>query len=229
MEIRSSSDLRANITIKSLSIGDSGKGKTYFAGTIADYGKPFIISSEGGLLTSCDKEFDYVEVNTFKQFEEACGLFMQIYKEKGYTHLVVDSITRLQYYLTRDLAPDGKLTQNQWGEVLAKLRKVVDWLTKEVPIHVHVTAMAKESKDELTGMVKIYPNLQGAFQYDLAGYFDIVLYHDCKYKGDEQQYYVWTKGDQRVVAKSRLDKIKPLNKYEHNNYSIIAGIYKGDK
>lgn len=224
MEIKKSSDLAANAKVNTLSIGDSGKGKTWFGGTISDYGKPFIIDAELGLMTSANKEFDYVSVNSFAEFSSACQWYMTNYEEHGYTHLVVDSITRLQQYLVREISPDMKLSQQQWGELLATLRKTIDWLTKSCPTHVHVSAMAMESKDDLTGGIKIFPNIQGAFRYDLAGYFDVVLYHDCGEKEGEQVYWVQTQGDQRVTARSRLDSIKKLNKFERNDYGIIHNI-----
>jgi len=225
MEIRKSTELIEGAKVNTLSIGDSGKGKTWFAGTIADYGKPFIIDSEKGLMTAATKVFDYVEVNTFKEFQEACVWFMKNAEKEGYTHLVVDSVTRLQQYLAESISKDMKLSQQQWGEILATLRKTVNWLTKECPTHVHVSAMAMESKDELTGGVKIFPNIMGAFKFDLAGYFDVVLYHDCGInKSNEQAYWVQTKGDSRIPARSRLDAIKPLKKFERNDYGIIADI-----
>lgn len=224
MEIKSSKNLIKNAKVNTLSIGDSGKGKTFFAGSISDYGKPFVIDAEKGLMTAANKEFDYVEVDTFKDFGEACRWYMENYKEHGYTHLVVDSITRLQQYLAKEINPDMKLSQNQWGELLATLRKTIDWLTKQCPTHVHVTAMAMESKDELTGGIKIFPNIQGAFKYDLAGYFDVVMYHDCGEKEGKQVYWVQTQGDTRITARSRLDSIKPLNKFERNDYGIINDI-----
>jgi ABC-type dipeptide/oligopeptide/nickel transport system ATPase component len=229
MEIKSSKDLKKNLKINSLSIGDSGKGKTFFAGTIADYGKPFIIDAENGLITSSDKTFEYTSVNNFNEFGEACKWYIENYKAKGYTHLVVDSISRLQQYLVNSLNPDGKITINQWGEVLATLRKTINWLTKECPTHVHMTSMAMESKDELSGQIKIYPNIQGAFRYDLAGYFDVVVYHDCGMKNDKQVYWIQTQGDERITARSRLDSIKPMKKFEANNYGVINAIIKGDK
>ena len=229
MEIRKSEELKNNLKVRSLSIGDSGKGKTYFAGTIAKYGRPFIIDSEKGLATAADQEFDYVEVKSFDEFGEACQWFMANHDKQGYTHLVVDSFTRLQQYLCAKLAPNGKMTQQQWGEVLATMRKAANWLTNDCPTHLHMTAMAMESKDELTGAIKIYPNIQGSFRYDLAGYFDVVLYHDCgPDKEGNQSYWVQAQGDTRITARSRLDSIKKLNKYETNDYGIIANIYKGE-
>jgi len=226
MKLFTSDELKENILVKSLSIGDSGKGKTHFIGSICDHGKPFVIDSESGLLTIADKKFDGCTVNTFTEFGEAIQYYMANYEEKGYTHLIVDSFTRLQQYLAVELSPEGKLTQNQWGEVLAKLRKVANFLTKDVPTHVHVTAMAMESKDDLTGAVKVFPNIQGSFKYDLAGYFDVVMYHECGEKEGNQVYWVQTQGDERITARSRLSSIGDMPKYAPNNYSIISGLLK---
>ena len=226
MKIHKSEELMINPKVNTLSIGDSGKGKTWFAGSIADYGKPFIIDAEQGLITIANKKFDYVTVDTFKQFGEACKWYMVNAKKEGYTHLIVDSITRLQQYLAKEISPDMKLTKQQWGEILATLRNTINWLTKDCPTHVHVNAMAMESKDDLTGAIKIYPNIQGAFRYDLAGYFDVVMYHDCGEKDGKQTYWVQTQGNMRITARSRLDSIKKLNKFERNDYGIINDIIK---
>ena len=113
MEIQSSKNLLNDRRVTSLSIGDSGKGKTYFAGTICNHGKPFFIDSEGGLKTVANYDFDYVSVNTWTEFTEALTWYYNNYKERGYTHLVIDSFTRLQQYLAKGLNPDGKLTQQQ--------------------------------------------------------------------------------------------------------------------
>lgn len=225
--MKSSDNIMQGIKIHSLSVGDSGKGKTHFIGSICDHGKPYIIDAEGGVKTIANKKFDYEQVDTYQDFLKELAWYYNNWQKNGYTHLVVDSITRLQQYRMFEYHKDGKLTQNQWGELLADLRKVVNQVTKTCPTSSHWTAMAMESKDELSGAVKIYPNLGGAFKFDLAGYFDVVLYHDCKYSGDKQSYYVMTQGDERVTtARSRLDCLKKLNKFEPSNYGIIANITK---
>lgn len=228
---KSSSEITANgVRVNILSLGDSGKGKTKFYGSMCDYGyKPYVIDIEKGLLSIADKDFEYDTIDTWGEFGEKCQWFAKNYKEHGYTHLVVDSMTRLQQYLITSLDKNGKLTQNQWGEVQASLRKVVDWLTKDCPTPVVVTAMAGESHDQLSGKIKVYPNIQGGFKNDLAGYFDIVLYHDCGMKNGEQQYWVQTQGDERIQARSRADCVKKLSKYEQNNYGIIHNITSGEK
>lgn len=238
MEIKSSKEILDNVKVNSISIGDSGKGKTHFIGTMCDYGKPFVIDSESGLLTIADKKFDYVTVSSWQEFKDALTWFMinhemnqQTGEHTGYTHLVIDSITRLQNYLIKEVVGDDKKspTMAQWGDALAHMKVLLDKLTKSCPKPIHMTAMAKEDTDEKTGFKKIYPNLQGGMRFDLAGYFDVVLYHDCGEKDGKQVYWVQTQGDERTVAKSRLDCIAKLNKYEPNSYSIIANIFKQEK
>jgi len=227
LEIKSTKNIAENTTIRSISIGDSGKGKTRFSGSISKYGKPFVIDVEKGLTTCADLDIDYVEVDNWNQLTEAYSWFLKNYQEKGYTHLVIDSLTRLQEYWIRDNAPNGKMTQPQWGECLAWMKKFVDKVTKECPVHVHMTAMAMESKDELTGGIKVYPNIQGQFKHNLPGYFDVVLYHDCGVKDGNTIYWVQTEGDQRIIARNRLNAVAPMAKKEVSDYGIIARIYNG--
>lgn len=227
---KSSSELIASGKINTLSIGDGGKGKTFLIGTMIDAGfKPYIIDAENGLKTIANKVFDYDEVSTWDDFLVKVAWYYNNYKERGYTHLVVDSITRLQQYLAVKINKDGKLNQAQWGEVLASLRAVVDRITKTCPTSLHVTAMAMEAKDELTGAVKIFPNIQGSFKFDLAGYFDIVLYHECGERDGKQAYWVQTQADQRIQARNRYDHACKLNKYEPSNYAVFSKLINGGK
>lgn len=225
MEIKSTKTIANDGTIRSLSIGDSGKGKTHFSGSISKYGKPFVIDVEKGLSTCAGLDIDYVAINNWDELGEAYGWFLANYKEHGYTHLVIDSLTRLQEYWIRDNAPDGKMTQAQWGQCLAWMKKFVDKVTRECPVHVHMTAMAMESKDEITGGIKVFPNIQGQFKHNLPGYFDIVLYHDCGVREGKTIYWVQTEGDQRIIARNRLNTVSPMAKLEESDYGIIARIY----
>lgn len=229
MQVQSSSNLAKNIRINSLSVADSGTGKTHFLGSICNHGKLFVIDTENGLLSIADKDFDYITIDSWDEFGEAYKWFLKNYEEKGYTHLGVDSVTRLQQYLVDKISKGtGKISQNEWGVVLASLRKMIDHITKTCPTHVHMTAMAMESKDELTGATKIYPNIQGSFKHDLCGYFDLVLNHQCgPDKEGKQAYWVQTKGDRRIIARSRLESLIKLNNKEPSDYKIVAKLIKG--
>ena len=209
-----------------LSIGDSRTGKTFFIGTMCDHEKVLVIDVEGGLSTIEGKNFDSIRVKTFKEFKEALNWYMSE-GSKNYTMLSIDSINRVQAMLAVELQPDGKLTQNQWGEVLATLRKILDVLSASCPTSFHVSTMAMESKDELTGRVRIYPNIQGSFKFDLTGYFDSVLYHHAKPDAQSNtQYYCQLQGDTRVIAGSRLIKLAGIKNILNDYGQIISLINK---
>ena len=223
VKIIKSEDMFVNRRQTILSMGDSRTGKTAFLGTICDHEKVLILNAEDGLSTIEGKKFDAIRVTTFKEFKEALNWYLTE-GHKDYTMLAVDSINRVQSFLAFELDKDGKLTQNQWGEVLATLRKVLEVLQTKCPTGYFMSSMAMESKDELTGRIRIYPNLGGAFKYDLTGYFDTVLYHHAKAdtKG-ETQYYCQLQGDTRVVAGSRLTGLKGIKNIPCD-YGIMIGI-----
>jgi len=224
--MRNSKDIKKRWP-NSISMGDSGKGKTWLIGTMLAHHKPYIIDTENGIMTIKEGDFDYEIVNTFAEFKKEVNWFLKNYKKHGYTILVIDGLSRLQQYLIDGLLPDGvyKLDFDLWTEILAKSRKIINTLTKELPVPVHCTVMAGESKDPITKVNKIFPNVQGAFKYDLLGYFDVCFFHDVFKKDNKDRFMVQTKGDQRIIAKSRLAGLK---KFEENNYSIIANLIKGD-
>jgi len=210
IEVKKSSDLKANLRQTILSIGDSRTGKTHFIGTMCEHEKVLVINAEDGLATIADKQFDAIKVNSFAQFKEALNWYMSV-GHKDYTMLSIDSLNRVQSYLQYELDADGKLSQNQWGEVLATMRKFIDVLSKQCPTSLHITSMAMESKDELTGQIRIYPNIQGSFKYDLTGYFDTVLFHTCAPDKDgSTKYWCQIQGDSRVIAGSRHQALKGM-------------------
>ena len=229
--MKSSKELLTDRRIKSLSIADSGKGKTYFIGTMIDCDvKPYIIATEKGLGTICDKEFDYEEVNDWNSLRQELAWYYNNYKEHGYDCLVIDSLTKAQQYLIKSVIGEAtKVTQPQWGEIKERMKRLVQQIVDTCPTSFHMTVMAQESEDELTGIKKVMPCLDGAIRNWLPGEFDIVLYHDCGLKGGETQYWVQTQGDQRIIARNRYDKLKKLNRLEPNNYSVIADIFQGGK
>jgi len=229
MEIKKSGDIANSTKTTSISIGDSRKGKTYFIGTACDLCRVFIIDAESGLKSIKDKKFDFVTVNTWKETEDA----LTWYLTEGYQNydlLAIDSITRIQSYLKEQLkdGPDehgknkGNMTMGKYDILAIKLRKVVDVLTKKCPTSVHMTAMAGEFHDELTGATKIYPNLQGGFKFDLLGYFDTIMYHNMAVTKDGEQYWCEIAGSERNCAGTRLAELKATyGKAMPNNYKCI--------
>lgn len=245
MDIKTSEDLKTSTKTTTVCIGDSRKGKTYFIGTMADHGKLFVIDCEEGLSTIKSKKFDYVTVSNWEEAREVLNWFM-VEGQTKYNMVAIDSVTRLQSYLKQFLInqPDGYTEQNPRGtgknagimtmskyDVLATmLRKVIDTLSKLEGISFHVNAMAGEDKDDVSGMVKIFPNLQGGFKFDLVGYFDTIMYNQMgKDKEGNTCYWSEIAGSDRNCAGTRLEEVK--TKYGNvmpNDYGCIVAALKGE-
>ena len=215
MEIKSSKDTVDSTRTTSISIGASRTGKTHLIGTMCDVGKVFIIDAEDGLKTIRGKDYDYYTVNNWKETEDILNWFMSGGHSK-YTHLAIDSINRIQAYLVASVTVDadehgknkGVMTMSKWGIVGAKLRKIVDVLTKQSPTSVHMNVTAMESKDEVTGATMLYPSLSGAFKHEILGYFDTIMYHRAGVDKGEQKYWIQLGADARIQAGTRIQKLK---------------------
>lgn len=230
MEIKDSSSIKQNNRTTSISIGASRVGKTHFIGTMADVGKLLILDAEDGLKTIRDKKFDYVTVNNWVETEEALNWVMTNSLDGGYTHFAVDSLNRVQTYFIEYITAEkdehgknaGMMTMNKWGVVLAKIRKIVDVLTKQLPLSVHMNVTAMESKDEVTGATMLYPALSGTFKHEVLGYFDTILYHRAALDNGNQKYWCQLGADSRIIAGTRIQELK--NKFGDvmpNDYAHI--------
>jgi hypothetical protein len=224
-----------------LSHGDSGKGKTYFVGTICEKGKPFIIDTERGLLTieNLEGQYDHTTVHNYTEFATACDYYFENAKEKGYTHLVIDSVTRLQKLLIDQIlkVPESTtlsalslkpktLSIREWGEVNSTMNSVIDNICSRCPTSVHMTALSGESTDKVSGITKVWPLIQGGFRFSFPGYFDMVLYHDSTMTNGKVTYHIQTEGCNRNIAKNRLSHVKKLRALEPNSYEVISNILK---
>jgi len=224
-----------------LSHGDSGKGKTHFIGTMCKFGRPFIIDTERGLLSIADKDgqYDHSTVSTYREFVAAVDWYFANAVEKKYTYLVVDSITRLQRLLIDEIlkVPMGDtlsalalkpktLSIREWGEINTTMTAVVDTICLKSPTSVHFTALSGESTDEVSGITKVWPLVQGGFRFQLPGFFDLVLYHDSQLKDGKVNYYIQTEGCARNIAKNRMGHLGKLKTFELNNYEVIHNVLK---
>ncbi len=216
MDIKSSETISLSTRTTSISIGDSRSGKTYFVGTMCDSKrKVFILDTEGGLETIKDKKFSFCTVNTWDEAKNVLDWYM-MEGYKKFEYFVIDSLNRLQTYLIDDITdkPDehgknrGIMTINKFGILSAKLKKVVDVLTKKCPSSVHFIVTAAESKDEVTGATRLYPAIQGSFKFELLGYMDTILYHRSAIDKEGEKFWCQIGSDSRVIAGTRIKKLK---------------------
>lgn len=162
--------------IKMLVYGQSGVGKTHFCGTAEDDPRCHDVlygDVEGGTLTlhSRGEHLDIMRLDSFSSIGDLYDA------TEHYRCVVIDSLGELQKY-----SMDGILSKNNrndvaqiqdWGTNLTQLRRVVR-LFRDLDIHLIVTCLEKEDRNERTGDSLIGPNLTGALRNELPGYFDIV-------------------------------------------------------
>ena len=235
MEIKKSSDITTTTRTTSVSIGTSRVGKTYFIGTIADCGKLFVLDTEDGLRTIQHKSFDYKTVSNAVEAREVLNWFMGG-GHKDYTHFALDSLNRWQAYVLDSikensivLAPEagndshkGVMTMNKWGLLTAYTKKIVTVLTTLCPTSVHMNVTAMESKDEVSGLTKLYPALGGAFKHEALGFFDSILYHRAAIDNGEQKFWIQLGADGRIDAGTRLQEVKAkYGQVMPNDYACI--------
>jgi|LGVE01.1.fsa_nt_gb hypothetical protein len=209
MKISSSEELKGGKS-DILVLAPSGKGKTHFLGTVADVEKLFIISAERGLKSIADKKFDFTEVNSWAEFIDALKWFMANYKAKKFTALGIDSITRLNLLHSMDLKNETeKLDFDDYRILLASGIKVINSLTKSVPVTVIVTALADKQTNKNTGETKITALTIGQLGSYINSYFDVVaIAKSGKDEAGNAKYWHQISADAECDGRTRLVGLK---------------------
>jgi len=194
-----------------LIIGKPKRGKTHLLGSVSKHEKMYILSLENGLAPISKAKFDYDECNSYEEFVKNMTWFVHNYKAKGYTALGIDSLTRYQHYFV-DHLKDGKLDEklnfDQFAEMLATMRKMLDELTSQTDF-VFVATVHEEDKG--VPNVSNHPLLEGNIKYELAGYFDTVVVSECGMTGGKDSkmaYWARLQGNEKTIAGTRMRHLK---------------------
>ena len=205
-------------------VGKSGTGKTTLIGSACDHEKVFVISLENGLQSIADKAFDYEKCESYDDFKQAINWFMKNYKERGYTLLAIDSITRLQRFITEDMnnkSKSSKLTYDEFAELLAIMRKLCGVITRSSDFSSIITCFDVETKDDGKGIIRENPNLEGKFAFEVFGYFDnAVVSRVGKGKDGKLTYWLEVAGDERTAAKTRMTHLRGVTTIP-NDYKYL--------
>lgn len=228
MEIKSSATIGKKRK-HTLIIGKPKKGKTHMLGTVADHENLFVIDSENGLETISNKEFDFVEAKDYDQFKEGIKTFFEQKDKRGYTALGIDSITRVQTYLTASILKKNdrkKANYDDYNEILASMRKLIDGLTKADDFSL-VCLAHEEDKDDSKNTSN-WPLLDGAFKFEICGYFDTVVVCDdgLDSKGKKVNF-ARLSGNGKCVAGTRLQHLKGTDKIP-NDYGYLLTNKQGE-
>lgn len=169
--------------IKILVYGESGVGKTVFA---ASAPRPILwIESEGGTNSISDPEgIDIVRVESLETYREALR-FLRSDEGKKYKTVVLDSFTETQAAVLKEIMVavaerddnrDEFTPQFQeYQRLVGVMREIVRGF-RDLPMHVVITALTREDKDDMTGRVTVRPRLSPAVANEIPGFMDVVGY-----------------------------------------------------
>lgn len=208
-------DTHANILV----YGESGVGKTVFASTAP---RPILwLESEGGTSSIGDKSgIDIARVRGLETYREAL-----VYLESNpdaYQTVVIDSFSETQAAVLKDIMGAAKKADPnrdefsplfaEWGRLTGIMREIARAF-RDLPMHVVITALQREDKDDLTGRIKIRPRLSPTLADELPAYVDAVLYLYAATlkKGEVDESGV--EADEEGVTVVRNALIKPTGKY----------------
>ena len=167
-EIQKTSALKKDGPVKCLLYAHHGWGKTYQCRYFDKrYGPGLIISGESGLKSIEDVDIDYVSFDSWENsgssFKSVVKMIQQEGLLKKYKWLAIDSLTELGERLIEELEEKHKESKNgflMWGDYSRLMTGALKWV-RDLPVHVYVTALAKEEKDA-NDVTQYWPMLPGA-------------------------------------------------------------------
>jgi len=210
-------------SLKILVYGSAGSGKTVFAGTanLDERTAPTLfVDFEAGTLSLAgqDIDVDVIRVTHFKQFNDVYAMLSA--EDCPYRCVVVDSITEVQKLNLGGIVAESVRAQpgrdpdrpliDDWGKSAEQMRKLLRRF-RDLPMHVIVTALAQEVKDESDGSVRVKPALPGKLADEIAAMFDFVIYLDVATEKADGEYRHIRRGltvsTGRYIAKDRSGRL----------------------
>jgi len=202
--------------------GDSGVGKTWFAGTMTEAGLKVlhIVLNEDELLTLDQagiRGYDYYVITNYEK--QLWPLYLSLRKNSpGYEGVVFDGLSDFQqaakdYELAGDAGVSFKFMEqamkgghrmaiSNWGNLLEMTRHFLGPFLK-LPMHKIVTCISEPDEDPKTGRAKIYPGLQGSLQQLIAAHFSVIGYSYIAHWGADTYYCLTTQPHESISTKDR--------------------------
>jgi len=206
--------------INILDHGDSGSGKTIFAGTMIKALKKvlYVAFDEQELLTLDKAKITGYDHIIIKKYEDLWPLYLLLRKNQpGYDGFVLDGLGDFQqeakdYELKGDdqlaafmkaaMLGDKRMFLQDWGNLLEMTRHFVVPMLK-LPMHKLVTCISEPDEDPKTGKPKIYPGLQGSLKQLIAAKFSVVAYSYIAHWPPNTYWCLTTQPHESILTKDR--------------------------
>ena len=200
--------------------GDSGKGKTWLAGTLPE-NKTLIIDIDGGIetLIGTGSNHTFIQLRMTTEDLEAGNigysrlvkLFAELRENEGkYEYIVVDSMSELEKYLLYSLKTErGKefLSMSEYGGVADQLREIIRWFRDltEQGINVIFTALEMPlaiQENENGTITRAFPMLMKKLSPEFCGLVDMIGRVEVNPKTQERR--IRFMGNDDIIAKTRI-------------------------
>lgn len=187
--------------------GVSGSGKTTLCGTAEDteHGRDVLyIDLEGGTMSIGDRP--NISVFRPKQWEDIQKIYQALVSEDhSFQTVILDSLSEAQTLALKSvIGQKDAVTQQDWGKTNDKILTLVRsfrTLTHTKGIHTIFTALERETKDEITGAVRIGPALTPGSSTNVGAAVDSIGYLTWNEKTGKRILHL--AGTGRFVAKIR--------------------------
>jgi len=212
--------------------GESGSGKTPFAGTLQDYPptSPCLFLDVDRGAMSLDSQDPKPTVLTVRDFNLIGGVYVLLAAKKWaelaelltklrgvqtpvltYRSVVIDSGTELSARLLTSVVADMEApTQPEYYKTQARFLKMYEAFVDLEDISVVMTAGVRELKDDVAGIVRHYPDFQPNLSKELIRLTDLIAFMNVALEGTTErkwQRLLYTSLSQRAVARDRSGKL----------------------
>lgn len=176
------------LAIKMLVYGNYGTGKTVFAATADDVPemKPVLyVDCEAGTLSIRGRrELHTYPVREYSDLNSLIGYLRAKALPNTYGTVIIDSITEIAKMVIKQCVVEARAAnsnhdrdiaeQRDWFRYTERMRVVIRAL-RDAPVHIIMTALEREARDEATGAISFGPMAAGQqVQVDLGAYVDII-------------------------------------------------------
>ncbi len=222
--------------------GESGVGKTPFAGTLQQYEKTspcLLLDVDQGAMSLTDEDRPIVvpiekweevqRIQPFmkaKEWEKLAAYISELVQKDiptlEYKSVVIDSGTELEYKLRSSIVgpADEIPSQPEYLKTQERFRRMYRHFRDLDGMSLVLVAGVRELKDDVAGIIKHYPAFQPNLGKDLIRMTDLILFMNVSYDtvsgSSDRKWvkYIQASLTQRAIARDRSGKLDSVMKQE---------------